>query len=111
MDNLHFYIFLIALIVLFESIAQFHIKKSRISNNIIFLFVGILAYTIVCLLLKKCYEFETMGITNFVWSILSIVSIILIGLFSFNESVTKYDIIGIGICIIGLYFIFIKDHV
>lgn len=110
MDNLHFYIFLILLIVLFESIAQFHIKKSRITNNIIFLLIGILAYTIVCLLLKKCYEFETMGITNFVWSILSIVSIILIGVFSFDETITKYDIMGMVICSIGLYLIFLKDH-
>ena len=33
------------------------------------------------------------------------------GVFSFDESVTKYDILGIGICIIGFYFIFIKDHI
>ena len=51
-----------------------------------------------------------MGITNFVWSILSIVSIILIGVFSFDETITKYDIIGMVICSIGLYLIFLKDH-
>ncbi len=110
MDNLHFYIFLIFLSVLFQSVAQYHIIKSRISNNMIFFLIGIIAYTIVCLLLKKCYEYETIGITNFVWSVLSIVTIILIGLISFDEAVTKYDIIGIVICTIGLYLIFIKDH-
>ena len=111
MNNLQFYIFLIILVVLFQAIAQFHIKKSRLTNNLIFLLIGICSYIIVCILLIKCYEFENTGITNFVWSILSIISVILIGLFSFDESVTKYDILGIGICIIGFYFIFIKDHI
>ena len=83
MENINYYIFLILLIVLFESIAQFHIKKSKMTNNILFLFIAILAYIIVCLLLIKCYDYKSMGMTNFVWSILSIVSIILIGIISF----------------------------
>jgi len=109
-DNNMFYFFLISLIVLFESIAQYHIKKSRVSKNTIFLVVSIMCYSIVCLLLGKCYEFNGLGITNFVWSVVSIVTMLLVGNIFFKEPITRYDIFGIALSISGLYLIFIYGH-
>ncbi len=105
-----FYFFLIALIVLFESIAQYHIKKSKVSRNVLFFLVALMSYSIVCLLLGKCYDFNGLGITNFVWSIASIVTMILIGHIFFNEEITQYDIIGMLLSVSGLYLIFIYGH-
>jgi multidrug transporter EmrE-like cation transporter len=105
-----YYFLLIFSIVFFESIAQYHIKKSKIKNNNLYLLVAFLSYSIVCLLLNKCYDFNGMGITNFVWSVLSIVTMLIIGVVAFNEDITKYDLIGIVISMIGLYLIFIYDH-
>jgi len=105
-----FYIFLILLIVLFESIAQYHIKKSKVNHSILFLAIGMLSYSIVCLLLKKCYDFNGMGITNFVWSVVSIISMLTIGNLIFGEKLTKYDFIGILFSISGLYLIFVYQH-
>jgi spermidine export protein MdtJ len=105
-----FYIMLILLIVIFESIGQYHIKKSKISNSLLFLLIGIFSYSIVCLLLKKCYDFNGMGITNFVWSVLSIVSVLMVGVLAFDEKITKIDIIGIILSISGLYLIFVFEH-
>ena len=104
------YIILILLIVFFESIAQYHIKKSKISNGILYLIIAFASYGIVCMLLKKCYDFNGMGITNFVWSVLSIVSILMVGVLAFNEKITKFDILGIIMSISGLYLIFVYDH-
>ena len=105
-----YYFLLIFSIVFFESVAQYHIKKSKINQNYIYLLVAIFSYSIVCLLLNKCYDFNGVGMTNFVWSVLSIVTMLILGVVFFNESVTKYDIIGILLSISGLYLIFIYDH-
>lgn len=104
------YIMLILLIVIFESIGQYHIKKSKISNSLLFLTIGIFSYSIVCLLLKKCYDFNGMGITNFVWSVLSIVSVLMVGVLAFNEKITKIDLLGILLSVSGLYLIFVFEH-
>ena len=108
----HTYIFLILLIVIFENFAQYNIKKNNIENNFFYIFLAIASYSIVCLLLGKCYTIKGagVGITNFVWSILSIISLIMLGVVVFHETLTMYDIFGIILCIIGLYFIFLKDH-
>jgi len=108
----HTYLFLIILIVIFENFAQYNIKKNNIENNYLYLFLAIASYSIVCLLLGKCYKIKGagVGITNFVWSILSIVSLIMLGIIVFHETITFYDIFGIILCIVGLYFIFLKDH-
>ena len=110
MKHLKYYIFLVFVIVLFESIAQYHIKQSKIKHNWLYLFVAIASYGVVCLLLHKCYDFMGMGITNFVWSILSIVSILAIGVTLFDEHITKFDVVGMILSVVGLYLIFIKEH-
>ncbi len=48
--------------------------------------------------------------TNFVWSIMSIIGMMAIGYIAFNEEINKYDVIGFGLCCIGLYFIFLYGH-
>jgi len=108
----HTYILLILLIVIFENFAHYNIKKNNSEKNYIYIFLAIASYSIVCLLLGKCYTFKGagVGITNFVWSVLSIVSLIMLGVVVFHETITMYDIFGIILSILGLYFIFLKDH-
>ncbi len=101
---------LISLIVIVESTAQYHIKKSKTTNNLMYLLVSVLCYIIICGLLHKCYDYDDMGMTNLIWSVLSIVTIMIIGHVAFKEHINKFDILGIVFCIIGLYFIFIYGH-
>lgn len=108
--DLKFYFLLIFTIVFFESIAQYHIKKSKLKSNYLYLLIAIFSYSVVCFLLDKCYDFDGMGITNFAWSILSIITMILVGALAFNERITKYDVIGMILSVIGLYLIFIYGH-
>jgi multidrug transporter EmrE-like cation transporter len=109
-EEIRFYFLLIFAIVFFECIAQYHIKKSKINNTSLYILIAIFSYSIVCLLLKKCYDFHGVGMTNFVWSIVSIVTMLIVGAVMFNETVTKYDAIGIVLSVIGLYLIFIYGH-
>jgi drug/metabolite transporter (DMT)-like permease len=51
-----------------------------------------------------------MGMTNFVWSILSIVTMLAVGYLVFDEHITKYDVIGMFLSVIGLYLIFVYGH-
>lgn len=101
---------LILLIVIFESIGQYHIKKSKLKGSLTFLLIGMFCYIVVCLLLKKCYAFNGMGITNFIWSVLSIISVLIVGVLAFDENITKIDIIGIMLAVAGLYLIFVVEH-
>ena len=105
------YIILILSVVMFEGIAQYNLKQSKLNNNSFkFLLIAIISYSVVCVLLRKCYNFTGMGITNLVWSIVSIITMIIIGTIAFHEKITKYDILGMFMCFGGLYFIFGKDH-
>lgn len=101
---------LISLIVITESTAQYHIKKSKTTNNLMYLLVAVLCYMVICGLLYKCYDYHEMGMTNLIWSILSILSIMIVGHIAFHEDLNNYDIFGILLCIIGLYFIFVYGH-
>ncbi len=100
------------MIVIFENFAQYNIKKNNIKNNFVYILLAIASYSIICVLLGKCYSLKGagVGITNFIWSVLSIVSLIMVGVIAFHETITFYDIFGIILCIFGLYFIFLKDH-
>jgi drug/metabolite transporter (DMT)-like permease len=110
MNNRHFFIFLICVIVLFESVAMHNINESKKRNSLLFFLLALASYGIVCLLLHKCYDFGGMSVTNFTWYLLSIISVLLIGYIGFDEKITLNDITGLILCIIGLYYIFIKDH-
>ena len=101
---------LIALIILLETVAQYHIKKSKLSNNIYLIFIAVILYATICLLLRMCYSYTSMGMTNFIWSVMSIVTVMVVGYFFFNETITHNDAIGIVFCMIGLYLIFVVDH-
>ena len=101
------YIFLILLIVAFSIYAQYNIKKYSIDNKWFYMCLAIVSSVVVCFLLYKIYKQPSseMGTINLIWSVCSIISIVILGRVAFHEIITKYDIIGIVFCLIGLYFI------
>lgn len=101
---------LIILIVITETFAQYNIRKSTNTMNNLYLLIGILSYGLICYLLSHGYKYNEIGKMNVLWSILSMISILLIGIIIFHEQVNIYDIIGLVLSIIGFYFIFIKGH-
>ena len=111
-DSLNFDIIkLIFFVVLSESIAQYNIKESLVKDSNIQFVFAIFAYGFVCLFLRQIYNNKgSIGITNVIWSILSIISILIVGIVFFHEKVNKWDLLGIFFAILGLYFIYVKGH-
>lgn len=103
-------IYIIFAIVFFEAIAQACLKKSKLSNNNGYICISVLGYFMVCLLLIKSYSYNGMGIVNLIWSCLSIITIIMVGVVFYHEKITKFDIIGIIFILTGIYFVYMKDH-
>jgi multidrug transporter EmrE-like cation transporter len=102
---------LIFFVVLSESIAQYNIKESLIKkSNLRFVF-AMVAYCFVCLFLRQIYNNKgSIGIINVLWSVLSIISILFIGIVFFHEEINNWDILGIFLSLLGLYFIYVKGH-
>lgn len=105
---------IIGIIILFivccEAIAQCCIKHCNLTKKIEFYILGVFFYSLVCYGLYNLYAYKDMGIINLIWSCLSIITIIVVGIVFFHETINIYDIIGIILCIIGLFFIFVAGH-
>ncbi len=102
---------LIFFVVISESIAQYNIKESLEKQSNLRFGFAIFAYVFVCLFLRQIYNNKgAIGITNVIWSILSIVSILIVGIVFFHEKVNNWDLLGIFFAIMGLYFIYVKGH-
>jgi multidrug transporter EmrE-like cation transporter len=94
----------IAFIVIFEAFAQACLRKSEKDRMSFLFFVGIACYAIVCLLLFNCYRNKArMGNVNLLWSCFSIITIIVIGYFFFNEQIYPHDIAAIVLSIGAIY--------
>jgi drug/metabolite transporter (DMT)-like permease len=51
-----------------------------------------------------------MGIINVIWSCLSVLSVLFAGIILYHEKITKNDILGVILILIGLYFVFMDEH-
>ena len=102
-------LFLIFLITLSEAIAQYCIRCARnklcTKKKCIALFIGgMVAYCVVGVLLYKVYSFENLGVTNLVWSCMSIIVAFIVGKFFFTEKIKKHDVIAISLAIFAIIF-------
>ena len=100
---------LIFLITLSEAIAQYCLRSAHnqtcINNKCIGLVIlGMLAYCTVGILLYKVYSFENIGVTNLIWSCLSIIAAFVVGKFFFNEQIKKHDVIAFFLAISAIIF-------
>ncbi len=71
-------------------------------NRIWLILLGILFYSIVCVLLVFSYKYKGMGLVNVLWSGLSVLVIVSTGMLFFNEQITRLDWLGIGLIILGI---------
>lgn len=101
---------LILFIVASEAIAQACIKKCKMTQKWHFYLLAVFFYGLVCAGLYNMYSYKSMGIANLLWSCLSIITMLTVGVLFFHEHVNKYDIIGIILIFSGLSLVFIKGH-
>jgi multidrug transporter EmrE-like cation transporter len=102
MNNFNYIIYIIITIVIMEACAQSCIKQYSNSKNYLFFIAGIIFYSIVCYLLHLTYKYENIGISNLLWSGLSIIAMLVIGVLIFKEKIHVHDIFAILLIMSGI---------
>jgi len=101
---------ILVFIVIAEGSAQYCVKKCKVHQKLHFFLLAVFFYSLVCFGLYNMYSFREMGMVNLMWSCLSIVNIITIGVIFFHESLTRWDILGVIFVFIGFGLVFLKGH-
>ena len=78
------------------------VKEYHINGNIKYFIAAIFLYSLVCYCLNKSFYYTTMGITNIVWSGMSILLVTLAGVLLFREKIHMHDIIAGSMIAIGI---------
>lgn len=99
----------VAFIILFETLAQHSFKLCHSEGNFYKYLLGVMFYGLVGFFLIKAYEYRSMGMINVLWSSLSVLSVMLLSYFYWEEKITYNDIIGTALVILGLFFIMVDD--
>lgn len=84
-----------------SSLQYYHKETSEYQ----YFLIAVLCYAMVCYLLLQSYNYKGMGIVNTLWSGTSIIVILFVGIFFFNEKIYIGDIIGIILILIGFFLI------
>jgi multidrug transporter EmrE-like cation transporter len=98
---------IIVLIVVAQFYAQYYIKKSHNSKQLVYLAIGAALYVVSAFLLYRTYYYAHTGIINGVWSVLTIIGVVLVGMFIFHAEVTLIDALGLFLVVLGSYLIFL----
>lgn len=103
---------IILAIAFFELIAQSSVKyfHKTEKTQYIYYFIAILSYCVVAYLLTLSYDHKGMGITNLLWSGITIVVILTAGIILYNERLTNYDIAGLCLILSGTGFILYEEN-
>lgn len=101
---------LILSIVIVEAVAIWSLKKYHLDNKILYFLLGVLLYAVVCWLLTKTFAYEGMALTNILWSGLSILLVAIIGVCYFKEQLTRNDMIGSILIVVGIMILQLSPH-
>ena len=97
----------LSLMSIIDIFMESSVKIFNISNNIKYIIIACLLYAIQPLFFYKLLQYNnSIGISNISWNITSSLIIILFGIYKFNESYSKKQIIGIilGVISLGLLY-------
>jgi multidrug transporter EmrE-like cation transporter len=103
-------IFIVLSIALFEALAQSSIQYARMYMKPIGILAGMFCYAAVAMLLYAAYKYRKLGIVNALWSSLSIVMMLAIGYFFFQEKLSILDKVGVVFILIGVIVINIASY-
>lgn len=95
-------IVLVIAIALIESYAQYNIKLFQQYSKIFNYILGVFLYAIIAYLLFLSYDKSSMGMTQVLWSGTSIITIVLIGSYIFDEKILFNEWVGIFLILSGV---------
>ncbi len=99
----NYLLLLIILICISEAIAMSCVKKYHNGDGAGYIYLAMLMYAGVCLLLNQSLKFSnTIGMTNVLWSGLSVMLVTLVGVLVFHEKLHFHDIIAAVLITAGM---------
>ena len=101
---------IILFICIAEASAMACVKNYHNGNGIAYFAAAVALYAVVCYLLHCSYYYKnSMGITNVIWSGLSVLMVALFGILIFHEKLHFHDIIAALFITVGLIIIKYTD--
>lgn len=99
-----FYLYLVGMVA-FDLLALVSIKYWYLRNNLVYLLIGMVSFSVTALFLGLSLKYEGVAIANIIWVALSAILSTIIGYYFFKESIVLHQFIGIAIIIVGLIVI------
>lgn len=105
-ENINILFMIIFLICIAESSAIACIKEFHNGGGSQFFVAAVLLYGVVCYLLHRTFYYkDSMGITNVIWSGISVLMVAIVGIFLFHEKVHFHDVVAAGFITAGLLIV------
>lgn len=95
----------VVLVGVFESFAQSAIQWAHRNDSKWHLLIAIACYSVVSVFLYVAYNYKGVGMVNVLWSGMSILLMLTIGYFIFDEKISKLEWLGIVFILIGMMII------
>jgi multidrug transporter EmrE-like cation transporter len=93
-----------------ETIAMTAITKYSKNKNILFMLVGLAIYGIIIpFIVLKTLTFAGIGIVNFMWNIITTVSMIIIGHFYFGDKMSNLHLISLMLGIASITVLYVAE--
>jgi multidrug transporter EmrE-like cation transporter len=103
MKEIYLLLGLVILISISECLGQSCLKNYHLDPSKAYLYLlAVLFYSLVCLLLVLSYKFKGMGLVNVLWSGISVLFVVSVGMIFFNETLTRMDFLGIVLILLGI---------
>ncbi|HVW66921.1 MAG TPA: SMR family transporter [Candidatus Peribacteraceae bacterium] len=93
---------IVFLILVMETTAMSFLKEYSETSGTVALGLGIACYMGVSLLLIRSFRYEGMGIVNVLWSAFSVIFVVAVGIFLFQETISGIETIGIAFVLSGV---------
>ena len=71
--------------------------------------LGVIFYGVVSYFLHKLYDYSSMGMSQTLWSGMSIIGILLVGSYFFGEKIEGYEWLGMLVIVSGVVITQIKN--
>ena len=92
----------VLMVAVFEAVGQSCIKLSRVQQNWWWMSLAMIAYAVVAFGLYMSYAYKGVGIVNALWSGLSVLIMVVIGLLVFKEQISRVEWVGVVLIICGI---------
>lgn len=99
-------VLVLSLLILVESIAEYFINLSKTSNQLYYLYIGMITYVFVAYLFYLFLKLGTsFAVSNTIWQVSNIIILSLVSYFIFKENLTKIQWTGICLAIVSVFLI------